>query len=120
MYLNGFNNTNLNEWKEVQNCAFLLEIICKHTLTLISTKFDFLELQTLLILLTQIKLLKCTCCNCTPTFHPTTVYSDGLLHFSNIRPFSKLRNLANWQLADCNRRINCNHQSPKTGLFKWV
>ena len=33
-----------------------------------------------------------------------------------IRPFSKLRYFANWQLADCNRHINCNHQSPKTGI----
>ena len=22
--------------------------------------------------------------------------------------------MTNWQLADCNRQINCNHQSPKT------
>ena len=30
------------------------------------------------------------------------------------RHFSKLRKIANWQLAHCNRHLNCNHQSPKT------
>ena len=34
------------------------------------------------------------------------------------RPFSKLRKLANWQLADCNSHINCDHQFPKTD-FSW-
>ena len=31
-------------------------------------------------------------------------------------PFSKLRKLANWQLADCNRHINCDHQGPERGF----
>ena len=36
------------------------------------------------------------------------------------RYFSKLRKFTNWQLADCNRHINCNRQSPETELFRWV
>ena len=31
-----------------------------------------------------------------------------------IRLFSKLRKLVNWQLADHIRRINCDHQGPRT------
>ena len=31
----------------------------------------------------------------------------------DIRHFSKLRKLANWQLADCYRHINCEHEGPK-------
>ena len=33
-----------------------------------------------------------------------------ILHYETaIRPFSKLRKLANCQLVDCNRQINCHH-----------
>ena len=31
--------------------------------------------------------------------------------------FSKLRKLANWQLANCNGCITCNHRGPETDFF---
>ena len=40
-----------------------------------------------------------------------------LFYLNSIRPFAKLRKLTNWQLADCNRQINCNHPGPETDFF---
>ena len=37
-----------------------------------------------------------------------------------IRPFSKLRKLANWQFADCNRHINCDRQDQKPEFLTGV
>ena len=37
--------------------------------------------------------------------------------FPDTRHFPKLRQLANWQLAHCNRHFNCNHQGPKTDFW---
>ena len=43
-----------------------------------------------------------------------------LFYLNFIRPFAKLRKLTNWQLADCNRQINCNHPGPETDFFHGV
>ena len=49
------------------------------------------------------------------------VFAPNFHHGWVSRPFSKLRKLTNWQLADCNRHIDCKiHQSPKTEFFTWV